>query len=89
MKELDNILFYLNGTVMKNRLPSEVKINKTSKIQKFKNMECGYFVSHQYEYDDTKVGNMDWCVGRIETLCIVSKIRLKPMKVARSLVESM
>ena len=31
---------------------------------------------------------MDWCVGRIETLCIVSKIGLQLMKMAHAFVEA-
>ena len=52
MKFLDKISLHVTGTVIKNRLPEEVKINKTSKI---KEMEHGDFVSHRYEYDDTKM----------------------------------
>ena len=51
-------------------------------------MERGYFVSHRYEYDDTKETNLEWCIGMVEALCIVSQIGLLPMKVARDLVEA-
>ena len=41
-------------------------------------MERGDFVSHWYKYDNTKRKYiyMDWCVGSIETLYIVSQIGL-------------
>ena len=39
------------------------------------------FVSHLYKYDYTKKKNMDWCVGRVEALCILSQIGLQIMRV--------
>ena len=65
-------------TVTENRLLAEVKTNKT-KI-KTKRMDHRYFLLHWYDYDDTKTKNMDWCVVSIETLYIVSQIRLQRKK---------
>ena len=33
MKELDKMSLYVTGTITKNRLPEEVKTNKTLKIE--------------------------------------------------------
>ena len=42
---------------------------------KTEEMERRDFVPHWYEYDDTKMKiYLNWCVGRIEKLCIVPKI---------------
>jgi DNA polymerase III subunit epsilon len=48
MKQLDKVDLYVTGTVMKNRVPKDLVIAKTS--QQFKNMNRGDFTKHKYNY---------------------------------------
>jgi DNA polymerase III epsilon subunit-like protein len=48
MKELDKMDLYVTGTVMRNRVPKELTIAKTSKV--FKEMQRGDFKNHSFSY---------------------------------------
>jgi Transposase IS4 len=48
LKALDEMSLYVTGTVMKNRLPKELTITKSSK--EIKNMMCGDYKKHGYSY---------------------------------------
>ena len=48
MKELQLMNLYVTGTLMRNRIPSELTIGKTTK--KFKEMQQGDYVSHRFSY---------------------------------------
>jgi hypothetical protein len=50
MKEMDKLNLFVTGTVMANRIPKELKINKTS--QEFKSMNRGDHKQHCYSYID-------------------------------------
>ena len=50
LKELRKMNLYVTGTVMKNRLPADICIAKTS--QEFKGMERGDFKRHRFKYKD-------------------------------------
>ena len=50
LKELKKMKLYITGTVMKNRLPADLRIAKTS--QTFKAMKRGDFKSHQLKFKD-------------------------------------
>ena len=57
LKALDKMGLYVTGTVMRNRLPKELQIFKTTKM--FKQMNRGDFESHLYKYqtDNGEVKN--------------------------------
>ena len=48
LKELRKMNLYVTGTVMKNRLPADIRIAKIS--QEFKGMERGDFKRHHFKY---------------------------------------
>ena len=48
LKELDKMKLYVTGTCMKNRIPKELVITKSSRA--FKEMPRGTHVSHKYTY---------------------------------------
>ena len=48
IKELHLMELYVTGTMMRNRLPSELTIARSTKL--FKEMNRGDFVSHRYSY---------------------------------------
>ncbi len=50
MKEMDKLNLFVTGTVMANRIPKELKINKTS--TEFKSMIRGDYKKHRYSYVD-------------------------------------
>jgi Transposase IS4 len=50
LKTLDRMQLLITGTVMRNRIPKELTIPKTSR--EFKGMERGEWKFHQYTYID-------------------------------------
>ena len=74
---------YVSGAVMKNSLMVEVKINKTAKKSRRCSVDTLYHISMNMM---TPKWKKNWCVGRIEALCIVSRIVLQLMKVASDFV---
>ena len=60
LKELRKMNLYVTGTIMKNRIPSEVTIGKTSRV--FKDMNRGDFKRHRYSYMEN--GKQE-CIGLV------------------------
>ena len=58
MKELDKVSLFITGTVMKNRIPKEFVIAKTSK--QFKSMKRGDYTYHKYSYVDENKKNIQY-----------------------------
>ena len=62
VKEMEAMNLYVTGTIMKNRIPKELTITKTSKL--FKEMSRGDFKRHCYTYkdgeDEKEVGLVCW-----------------------------
>jgi hypothetical protein len=70
LKALDKMGLYVTGTVMKNRLPKELTIFKTTKM--FKQMTRGDFKSHVYKYMTTDGEEKNGCMeGQRYCLCNV------------------
>ena len=66
MKELQLMNLYITGTLMQNRIPSELTIGKTTK--KFKEMQRGDYVRHRFSYmSGTEKNWQVLSVGRIMT----------------------
>ena len=66
MKELQLMNLYITGTLMRNRIPSELTIGKTTK--KFKEMQRGDCVRHRFSYmSGTEKNGRVLSVGRIAT----------------------
>ena len=60
LRELRKMNLYVTGTIMKNRIPSEVTIGKTSRV--FKDMNRGDFKRHRYSYMEN--GKQE-CIGLV------------------------
>ena len=60
-KELDKMDLFVTGTVMKNRIPNDLTIAKSSR--QFKTMARGDFNRHvyTYQYSNTKKTYHGWC----------------------------
>jgi len=63
LKELETMQLYVTGTVMRNRIPSQLRINNNSR--EFREMERGDYKKHVYEYKndrggDSKIGLVCW-----------------------------
>ena len=68
-KELHKMKLYVTGTILKNWIPLEVTIAKSSWM--FKEMNGGNFKRHRYSYMENGKGDvLDWCVGEIRILFI-------------------
>ena len=60
LKELHKMKLYVTGTIMKNRIPLEVTIGKSSRT--FKEMNRGNFKRHRYSYMEN--GKRE-CIGLV------------------------